>query len=333
MLILSNAPVPDEQAAQLRALSPKIELMSFPKGTMFPKDALSRAEIVYTESGRFERADAPKLRWMQTDSAATQPVRGSPIMRTDIPVANASGAYSVPVAECAIGMLLAVTRKITKGVRYQLQSKWEDGDYEPWCGVDIQGMTMGIVGYGSIGREIARIARAMGMNILACKRDPKKRDDLMTYTFPGTGDPHGQIPAGWYGIDRVTEMLQKSDVVMVTLPHTPETEHLLGERELKAIPRHAFFANVGRGAVVDEAALARKLQAGELAGAALDVTEVEPLSAESPLWKMENVLIMPHIASYTAAQAKRAATCFIENVRRDLAGEPLLNIVDKKLLY
>jgi phosphoglycerate dehydrogenase-like enzyme len=192
---------------------------------------------------------------------------------------------------------------------------------------------MGIVGYGSIGREIGRIARAMGMTVLACKRDTSKRDDLLTYAQPGTGDPHGQIPSEWFGIDRVSEMLKKSDVVMVTLPHTPQTEHLIGERELKAIPRHAFFVNVGRGAVVDEAALVRKLQAGELAAAALDVTEVEPLPPDSPLWKMENVLIMPHIASWTNVQAKRASSVFVENVRRDLAGEPLLNIIDKKLLY
>jgi len=294
---------------------------------------LRRAEIVYTEHGLFTREEAPQLRWMQTNSAATQPVRSSPIMKTDIPVANASGAYSVPVAECAIGMLLAVTRKITKGVRYQLQSKWEDHDYDPWCGVDIRDMTMGIVGYGSIGREIGRIARALGLNVLACKRDPHKREDLLTYTEPGTGDPHGQIPAEWFGIDRVGEMLKQSDVVMVALPHTPNTEHLIGERELDAIPSHTFFVNIGRGAVVDETALVRKLQSGGLAGAALDVTEVEPLSTDSPLWKLENVLIMPHIASWTRAQAKRASLAFLENVRRDHAGEPLLNTIDKKLLY
>src|SRR5687768_7882068 len=117
MLILTDPPVPDEQADQLRALSPKVELIRCaPKKEPFPKDALCRAEIVYTEHGLFTREDAPKLRWMQTDSAATQPVRSSPIMKTDIPIANASGAYSVPVAECAMGMLLAVTRKIPMGV-------------------------------------------------------------------------------------------------------------------------------------------------------------------------------------------------------------------------
>src|SRR5688500_14300786 len=126
MLILTDAPLPDAQAEQIRALSPRIELVRCtPRTDPLPKDALRRAEIVYTESGPFTRDDAPKLRGMQTDSAATQPVRGSPIMKSDVPVANAGGAYSVPVAECAMGMLLAVTRKIIKGVRYQLQSKWE----------------------------------------------------------------------------------------------------------------------------------------------------------------------------------------------------------------
>ena len=334
MLILIHTAFPDEQIQQLRALSPDIEIVRFERKQPVPKDVLARTEIMYTESAQFDLADAPRLRWVQTDSAATNPVRGAPVMQPSckIPVHNAGGAYSVPVAECAVGMLIAMTRRITLGTRYQLKSEWSE-DFESFCGEDLHGLTMGIVGYGSIGRQIAHVVSAMGMNILACKRRPEKRVDDETYVLPGSGDPEGRLPREWFGLDRLHDMLRKSDVVTITLPHTPHTERLIGAAELQAIPPHAYFVNVGRGAVVDEPALVKHLQDGKLAGAALDVTAVEPLPSSSPLWAMPNVLIMPHIASWTRTQGKRSACAFIENVRRELAGKPLLNVVDKTLLY
>jgi len=332
IVVVIDAPLSDEQAAQIQKLSPGIKLVRLPElGKPLPKDALKDVEVIYTTMANFDPADAPKLRWVQTDTVATNPQAKSAVMRTNIPVCNVAGAYTAAVAECAIGMLLAVTRKITLGVEFQLRSEWPT-DYDAWCGIDLYGKTMGIVGYGSIGRHIARIAQAMGMTILACKRNPaNRRDD--GYILPNAGDPEGTIPKAWFGQDQIAEMFRLTDLAMVVLPHVPSTEKIIGKKELAALPRHAIFANVGRGAVVDEPALVEALKAGAIAGAALDVFEPEPPTGTSPLWKMKNVLMMPHIASWTNMQAHRATEVLIENLKRDLAGKPLINVVDKKLMY
>ena len=331
MQILYDAPLPDESVEEIRRLVPGVKLTETPLKT--PRELLADAEILYTQVADFDPADAPRLRLVQTNSAATQGVWGKPVLKTAIPVCNASGAYSAAVAECTFGMLLALTRRIVRGVHFQQESRWPPDDgYEPWAGFDLYGTTLGIVGYGSIGRQVARLAQAMNMNVLACKRRPEvHRDD--TYLLPNSGDPKGLIPSAWYGIDRVREMFARCDFVVVTLPEVPTTVKLLGATELAALPKHSWLVNVGRGKVIDEPVLIRILEEGRIAGAALDVVAQEPLPPESPLWKLPNVLIMPHIASWTVLQAQRAAGVLIENLRRDLAGEPLVNQIDKELLY
>jgi phosphoglycerate dehydrogenase-like enzyme len=332
VLVLIDAALPEDRAREIGAAVPGVELRVLPRfGAAIPPALLRDAEVIYTSVANFHPDDSPKLRWVQTDSATTEPVRSSPVMRSAIPVANVSGAYSVAVAECALGMLLALTRRITMGMRWQLERHWPT-DYDPWAGEDLYGLTMGIVGYGSIGRQIARLAQALGMTVRACKRRPEvRRDD--SYLLPGTGDPDGLIPQAWYGPDRLQEMLAQSDVAMLTLPSVPTTEGMIGAAELAALPCSAYVVNVGRGAVVDELALAAALAANKLAGAALDVFVEEPLPAESPLWALPNVLIMPHVGSWTRLQAHRACGVLLENLRRDRAGLPLVNVIDKQLLY
>lgn len=331
MHLLFDAPLPETSAAELRRLVPGIRLTETPFKT--PRELLADADILYTQVADFDPADAPRLRFVQTNSAATQSVWGKPVLKTAIPVCNASGAYSAAVAECTFGMLLALTRRIVRGVQFQQEHRWPpDEEYMPWAGIDLYGTTLGIVGYGSIGRQIARLAQAMNMRVLACKRRPEIRHDD-TYLLPNSGDPQGLIPADWYGIDRVAEMFARCDFVVVTLPEVPTTVNLLGEKELSALPKHCWLVNVGRGKVIDEPVLIRLLQEAKFAGAALDVVAQEPMPPDNPLWGMPNVLIMPHIASWTVLQAERAAGALIENVRRSLAGEPLVNQIDKELLY
>jgi len=329
MMIIVDAPVPKAQAEKVLSLSTKIELAQVPAfGQPLPKDLLKEAEVIYTTEADFDPADAPRLRWVQTNTAATNPIMHRPIMRGTIPVANVAGAYSVAVAECALGMLLALTRRIKLGARAE---KWPE-DFQPWQGEDLYGKTMGVVGYGSIGRQIARLANALGMTVLACKRRPdERRDD--SYLLPGTGDPEGRIPKAWFSQSELREMLGQSDIAVLALPDVPTTQQLIGKAELAALPPHAYLVNVSRGAVVDEPVLIESLRAGAIAGAALDVFAEEPLPATSPFWKMPNVLVMPHIASWTDMQATRATEVLIENLCRDLAGEPLLNLIDKKLMY
>jgi len=330
--IIINAPLPSEQEKKLRALAPGMRLTMVPHGgTAIPKEALKDAVIIYTDMANFDPADAPRLKFVQTNSAATNPFRKSKVATDSTPVANVTGAYTAAVAECAMALLLALTRRITLGCRFQAESRWPE-DYDPWAGDDLYGRTMGIVGYGSIGRHIARLAQAFGMNVLACKRRPAQRKDD-SYLLPGTGDPDGKIPKAWFGQDQIAAMFRQSDVAMIALPDVPTTQRLIGKGELAALPKHSYFVNIGRGAVVDEPALIECLQKGAIAGAGLDVFVEEPLPASSPLWKMSNVLIMPHVASWTNMQAVRAAEVLIENVRRHLNGEPLVNLIDKKLMY
>ena len=172
----------------------------------------------------------------------------------------------------------------------------------------------------------------MGAAILACKRRPAIRNDD-SFLLPGTGDPEGEIPRAWFGPGQVQELFRRSDAAVIALPHVPSTERMIGEAELAALRSGAYLVNVGRGAVLEEPALIRRLQDGSLAGAALDVFVEEPLPPESPFWSMENVLVMPHVASLTKMQAHRAADVLIANVERDLAGKPLINLIDKKLMY
>jgi phosphoglycerate dehydrogenase-like enzyme len=151
---------------------------------------------------------------------------------------------------------------------------------------------------------------------------------LASFAFPGTGDPEGALPTQWFSADQITTMFRSADHAIITLPRTPKTLNLIGERELDALPPHAFFVNVGRGGTVDETALFKRLQAGQLAGAALDVFADEPLDRDNPLWRARNTIITPHIGSYTSDQVALAGEVLIENVRRDLAGQPLLNLVN-----
>ena len=332
MIVLIDGLVPESQAERIRKLSPKIRLVLLPKfGEPLPKDLLKDAEVIYTTKAHFSPVDAPKLRWVQTNTAATNPQSQSGIWQSLVPMCNVVGAYSPAVAECAFAMLLALTRRIPLAVKSQMKHHWPE-DYMPWAGEELCGATMGIVGYGSIGRQMGRIAQSFGMDVLACKRNPlQKRDD--SFCFPGTGDPEGEIPNAWFGESDMAEMFRRSDHVMIPLPHVPSTEKIICKTQLSALPKHAWLVSIGRGAVIDEPALIDMLKNGGIAGAGLDVFAEEPLPASSPLWDMPNVLIMPHVGSWTNRQADRATEVLIENIRRDLAGEPLVNVVDKKLRY
>jgi len=333
MRIVINSDLPAEAERRIRALSPTLELVHVAPGTaQIPPAVLRETQVVYTGEANFDPADAPRLRWVQVDAAAVDHFANKPIFRSTIPIANVRGAYSIAVAECAIAMLLALTRRLPQALNFQAVQQWPV-EYEPLKGTDLLGKTMGIVGYGSIGRRIARLASAMGMNVLACKSNPEHRREPAESVLLAPGDPEGTIPQGWFGIDQLAEMLAQCDIAMITLPLTEQTRGLMGKRQLQVLPAGVYLVNVGRGHVVDETALAELLKAGKLAGAALDVFANEPLEADSPLWGLSNVLLLPHIASYTDAQMHRAAEVFVENLKRDLAGQPLINLVDKELGY
>jgi phosphoglycerate dehydrogenase-like enzyme len=229
-------------------------------------------------------------------------------------------------------MMLGLARRIPRMVRMQDQGQWPKDRWRTFLGTELHGKTLGIIGYGSIGREAARIARqGLGMRILALTRGGNKADP--GYVEPGIGDPAGELPAAWFTPAQLHELLRASDFVLVAAPLTEETRKMIGEPELRAMKPTGCIINIARGEVIDEDALVRALKENWIAGAGLDVFAHEPLSTESELWKLENALIAPHISSATPQYDDRAVSLFSENLQRFLRQEPLLNLVNRNLRY
>lgn len=325
-VIAVDAPLPDAARQRLEALSPHVRVLDG-----LDASTLAQADVLYFWDQPVDPAHMPRLRWAQFTSAGIGKIAVSPLARSGIPVACASGAYSTTVAEMAMALLLSLQRRLPRCAELQREQVWR-GDMTRLVGNASRGRTMGIVGYGSLGREVARLAQAFGMTILACKRRPDVHAETH-FRLEGTGDPEGRIPAAWYGLNQLTDMFRRCDVVMITLPGSAHTVRCIGAAQLAALPPHAHLINVGRGTVLDEAALLDALRAGRLAGAGLDVFAVEPLPPGHPLWSEPRVIVTPHIAPEAATMPQLSAEVLIENVRRDLAGEPLLNLVNFDLGY
>jgi len=198
---------------------------------------------------------------------------------------------------------------------------------------EVRGATLGVIGYGSIGRELARIAvSAFGMTVLACKRNPAERTDR-GYGRPGSGDREGRLPAAWFGPAELPRMLPRCDVVVLCAPLTTDTRRLIDRTAISAMKPTAYFINVGRGASVDEVALAEALAEKRIAGAGIDVFVEEPPTADHPFYALDNVIVSPHVSGFLPSYDDRCAELFAENLRRYLDREPLLNLVDRARGY
>ncbi len=275
---------------------------------------------------------APGLKWAQLLSAGADHVPASVIQSGALPIATASGIHATPIAEYTIASMLAYAHRFHVMIRAQMRREWLRSGQFMTSVDELRGKTLGVIGYGSIGRETARIADALGMAVLALKRDPSARRD--SGWFPaGLGDPEGTIPKRFFGPDERMAILAESDYVTVTLPLTSETRKFIGAGEIAAMKSSAYIINIGRGEVIDEQALADALGAGRIAGAGLDVFEHEPLKPESPFWTMENVILTPHMSGANRTYMDKACELFAANLERFGAGQPLLNLVDPALGY
>jgi phosphoglycerate dehydrogenase-like enzyme len=289
-------------------------------------------EVLYTYHVPETVVDlAPDLKWVQLHSAGADHVLDSALMDSDITLTTSSGIHATPIAEYVFASILAHRWRVPHWTRCQREGEWPSGRWELYARPELRGGTLGILGYGSIGREVGRLARAFGMRVLALRRSPGRAE--RGYTPPNTGDREGVIPERIYRPDSLHDMLAECDYVVIALPLTPDTEHMIGEAELQAMKPDAYLVNIARGGIVDESALIQALREGWIAGAGLDVFEQEPLPADSPLWGLENVLMSPHVAGFTPRYDERAATLFAENLGRYLAGQPLLNLVEKSKGY
>ena len=320
------------QLGRLRAVSPEIRV------TRADPEAVdySGTDVLYAGAPPRELARAPRLKWVQLHMAGVNALHDHPLYTDSaIPLTTASGVHGATIAEYAVTVLLALAHRVPRMVEWQAKGVWPP-DEQRWplfVPAEVRGATLGIVGYGSIGRELARIAKtAFAMRVLACKRDPSRRADP-GYSLPGTGDPDGVLPDEWLSPAELPGLLARSDVVVMCAPLTAETRGMIGAAELRAMKPSAFFINVGRGATVDEPALARALAERRIAGAAVDVFAQEPPPPGHPLYGLDNAIVSPHVSGFLPSYDDKCAELFAENLRRYLAGAPLLNLVDRARGY
>lgn len=255
---------------------------------------------------------ALRLRWIQSISAGVEDLAFPELAANGVTLTSAAGVYDPGLAESVLGFLLAFSARIVEDVRLS-PGAWPSGKTAL-----LRGTTAVIVGAGSIGTETGRLLRAAGLRVRGVARTARPPDDVFESIV---------------GADALRSELGEADHVVNVLPITPDTRGVLGAREFGAMKPTALFVNIGRGATVDESALIAALDRGEIAGAALDVFEVEPLPAESPLWRMPNVLISPHRAGDHERWMDDVVALFLDNLQRFLAGDPLRNVVDVELGY
>lgn len=333
VLVLVSEPFTEQQLDELRAVSPRIEVAQqlARKGETIEAAAWAEVEVLYSARHLPDAGQAPRLRWVQAHFAGVNRWLGHPALG-GVHLTTASGVHAVRMGEFVTLMMLAFANQMPRLWRAQTAGEWASREFKNDGFRELRGATLAVAGYGSIGREAARQAHALGMRVLASKRDPSRTADP-GWSTPGTGDPNGDLPERFYGPNDWHAMLAEADYVLVAAPLTPGTRHLMDRAALRAMRTGAVLINVARGDLVDEAALVEALQAGQLGGAALDVYSQEPLPPDSPLWALPNVILTPHIAGLTPAYNERALALFIENVRRYVAGEPLLNAVDQNAGY
>ena len=340
--VLSVLNLSEQHLASLRAVSPQLVVSqrSLTRDQTHSANAQEFAavltpeiEVLYTHSTPFALDLVPNLRWVQVNSAGVDLLYDTPAWQSEIAITNASGIHSVQIAEYVMGMLLSYAHHFPETTRLQTRAHWPAiAERMALSTRELRGKTLGILGYGAIGREVARLAAAFGMRVLATQR-AGHAPSFDGWTPPGTGDPTGSIPAHFYDLSELPTLLPACDMLVLALPLSSQTHHLIGQAELALMRRHAFLVNIGRGPLIDHAALVAALQAHSIGGVALDVTEPEPLPASSPLWGLDNAIITPHISGMSAYYDDRIVELLCENLRRHIASEPLLNLVQRDLGY
>ena len=258
----------------------------------------------------------PNVEWVHSRSAGLDGLLFPELVESPARLTNGSGVYSESLGEFVVGAILYFAKDLRRMIRNQAAGAWEPFDI-----VEVHGQTVGIVGYGDIGRAVATRVRALGMRVLGVKRHgpPARNDDPLAERI--------------YGPEGLIEMISRSDYVVVAAPLTPETVGLIGEPEIAAMKPDAVLINVGRGPVIEEAALVKALSEKRIKGAALDVFVIEPLPEGHPFYKLENVLLSPHCADHTPDWLDQAMRFFLAQFEQFRKGEPLRNVVDKQLGY
>ena len=327
--VLTPLPLPEDVLAPLRDLAPRVNLSihSARRPEDIPEDVWKKVEVLYTDRVLPEPGRVPNLRWLQFHSAGVDFALDSPLLQKEgLQVTTLSGAAAPQAAEYCLGVLLALSHHLPDLFQAQNKAEWLRDRWDRLIPRELRGSTVGIVGYGSIGRELARLLLPFDVTILAAKYDAMHPEDE-GYIAEGLGDPHGNLFTRLYPYQAVRSMVKTCDFVVISVPLTPDTRGLFGAEEIGAMKPEAYLVSVGRGGVVDENALLSALQDKRLAGAALDVFTEEPLSPTNPLWKAPNLVVTPHVAGMSNYYNQRAVDLFAANLRRYLTGATLYNTV------
>jgi phosphoglycerate dehydrogenase-like enzyme len=328
--ILITEPFSDELLNRLREVSPhlNITIQAVSNSDDIPDNVWEKAEILYTRYILPTAEQAPELRWIQFHYSGVDHALDNPILqKPDLVATSLSGAAAPQVAEHVLTLMLALGHHLPEILELQRQKTWS---HQKWLNAPPQELgfsTVGIVGYGSIGRRIAQLLYIFGATVLATKRDAM-HPEHKGYTDEDSGDFTGELAYRLYPPQAIRTMLRECDYVIVTAPLTPETQNMIGTQEFEVMKPNALLVDVSRGGVINQSALIKALKEKKIAGAALDVFPEEPLPEDHPLWKLPNVIITPHIAGYSALYNERAVKLFSKNLELYLTDRPLLNVID-----
>jgi len=276
---------------------------------------LAEAEIIYGLSTTYRfLARAPKLKWVQSVSAGIDTFLIPEFLNRDIILTGTSGIHSAAIGEFILTTMLMFAKNASHCFEMKQRKEWQE--FTPAV---LHGKTVGIIGLGDIGQEVARLSKAFGMKVIAIRRSLR------------TG--HARNVDVLYSSNRLPKLLSESEFVVLCVPLTPETKNMITAKELGIMKPTSYLINISRGPIIDEPALIKALEKKQIAGAGLDVFDTEPLPEDSPLWTLPNVIYSPHIAGWMEDYAKRSASVFCENLKRYLQGKKMLNVFDKKRGY
>jgi phosphoglycerate dehydrogenase-like enzyme len=333
--VLITMPFPDSLVSRLGEISPRLKftILKASRPEDITPEVWSKVEILYTNRVIPAVELVPNLHWVQFHWAGVDHIVNNPLLgKTGLVATTLSGAAASQMAEYILMMLLTLGHHLHDMLAFQKRSEWARDRWERFSPLELRGSTVGMLGYGSIARHTARLLHTFGANVLATKRDAMHPEDY-DYIPAGMGDPGGDFVHRLYPPEALRSMLKECDFVVITLPKTPSTQNLIKAEELAACKPGAFIIDVSRGGILDHTALLNALKDKKLAGAALDVYPEEPLPADSPLWKLPNVILTPHISGNTPYYDERAVDLFVTNLQRYVAGLPLYNRIETQRGY
>ncbi|MFN2146179.1 MAG: D-2-hydroxyacid dehydrogenase [Anaerolineales bacterium] len=333
--VLITIPLAEELIEEIRQVSEFLNVTHLPvnEAGEIPAEVWAKTEVLYTMHVLPEAEQAPKLRWVQSYLAGVDKDLHHPALQPEkLLFSTMSGANASQVAEHALTMMMALGHNLPGFGKLQRKQIWMEDKGRKYIPREIRGSTVGLVGYGSIGRQVARLVTGMGAEVLASKQDAMTPEHY-GYSAEGLGDPQGDLFKRLYPPEAIRSMVRECDFVVICVPRTSHTEKLFGAKQLSAMKQAAFLIDVSRGGILDHSALITALTEGKIAGAALDVFSEEPLPEDSALWKLPNVIITPHVSGFSPEYSRRANELLIENLTRYLSGQVLLNLVKRDREY